>query len=307
MGKDYVLFIHGVNVRERNYADQLFDLIQKVAPNLNLRKVALYWGDVNADSLQELTSALQASSVWSKLWFQDFRKKQLLQFAGDAALYISRHVGSLAVTQMREQALKGLQDYQPGQDRLHLVTHSWGTVILFDVLFANRWTEREVPLEGRESVQAVRARVLGLDPNPADGLRLASIHTMGSPISLFSLITITGKNNQGGSTHDIIPGLGDLLEKLYPQGAELPWQNFIHPGDPVAWPLEKVVPILMGDKYVNVKDILTQGSGPLELLAKPIQQTFLALVNGGSAHGSYWQNKEVAQKIGKTILAVANK
>ncbi|PSM46346.1 hypothetical protein C7Y66_25515 [Chroococcidiopsis sp. CCALA 051] len=318
MAKDYVLFLHGVNVRESEenektknytYANSLFKLIteivQQKSPTRNCIKVPLYWGNVNRAALNELLVSLQGSSKWNQLWFQDFRKSQLLQFVGDAGLYISRLIGSMAADQLKEQAFKGLEEYEP-EDRLHLVTHSWGTVILFDILFASRWDNQGIP--GYSSVKAIRDRLYGIGENPTQGIRLASIQTMGSPIALFSLITISGRNANDESTFDISPGLENLLKNLVQGDKKLPWLNFIHPGDPIAWSLEKVINKLItgSERYVQVEDILTRGSGFWELIAQtpPIRQTFLALANGGSAHGSYWHNRELAQRIATNILTV---
>lgn len=265
----------------------------------------LYWGDVNQNALDELLNNLKGSSKWNQLWFQDFRQKQILQFVGDAGLYISRLIGSMAADQLKNQTFKGLENYEPN-DRLHLVTHSWGTVVLFDILFASRWDNQEIP--GYQSVKAIRDQLYGIGDNPKKGIRLASIQTMGSPIALFSLITINGRNANDESTHDISPGLNNLLKNLTQRDRELRWLNFIHPGDPIAWPLENVITKLIPDSgsYVQVEDVLTGDSGFLNLFAQtpPIRQTFLALANGGSAHGSYWQNKDVAQRIATNILTV---
>jgi hypothetical protein len=322
MSKDYVLFLHGVNVRESpeneekqiyTYADNLFELITKAvqqeSSQHNCVKVPLYWGNVNRKSLEELLSGLEASSKWDQLWFKDFRSNQLLQFVGDATLYISRLIGSMAADQLKEQIFKGLKDYKLQEDRLHLVTHSWGTVILFDILFASRWDDdRYVTTSGYQSVKSIRDRLYGMGDHPEQGIRLASIQTMGSPIALFSLITVTGKNENNESTHDFSPGLKDLLKNLVQEDNRLSWLNFIHPGDPIAWPLEKVInKLITGSKnYVQVEDILTRDSGFLEFITQlpPIRQTFLALANGGSAHGSYWQNQDVAKRIAANILKV---
>ncbi|NEO51492.1 MAG: hypothetical protein F6K55_48455, partial [Moorea sp. SIO4A3] len=149
MATDYILFIHGVNTRQDRetpeYADKLFDLIQSnVEPSVQLKKIPLYWGNVVIEQEKELLGALKASKAWNEFWFRDFREKQILQFVGDGALYLSRHVSSLAIEQMSKQAYQGLEGYQD-QDRLHLVTHSWGTIILFDVLFASRWDDPTIP------------------------------------------------------------------------------------------------------------------------------------------------------------------
>ncbi len=306
MTTDYIIFIHGVNIRDKvepaNYADELFNLIQKnVGSSLALKKIALYWGDVNQKEEDELLTAFKASPDWQKFWFKDFREKNLLGFVGDAALYISSHVGYMAVHKLTNQALAGLAGFKPG-DRLHLVTHSWGTIILFDMLFAGRWNFAGVP--GQEDVQTVRNALFGLSPNPQGGLRLASIHTMGSPISLFSLMTVTG-----ASSHDLTPGLKELLANLYKlmNGRKLPWRNFAHPGDPVAWPLATVMPKLVEEytKYVDTQDIITHDSSLGDLVTEPVKQTILALVHGGTAHGSYLKSQEVAQKIAQTIKEAA--
>lgn len=308
MATDYILFIHGVSTRyEREqpyYADKLFARIQNNAgSSLSLEKVALYWGNVNKEAEENLKYQLKTSKAWEKLWFKDFRKDQLLQFVGDAALYLSRHVGSQVVAKLKEDAQKILGTaesprYQPG-DHLHLVTHSWGTVILFDILFADRWENETIP--GYQHVQAIRRCLFGLPPNPDAGISLASIHTMGSPIALFSLL------NVNGSSHDFKPRFQQLLGNLHKVqgGRKLPWLNFIHPGDPVAWPLEKVMSYLVGEqvKSLAFEDIITRNADLSDFLVEPISQTFLALLHGGDAHGSYWKSSEVAKRIAQTISA----
>ncbi|MDY6940104.1 MAG: hypothetical protein SWY16_20920 [Cyanobacteriota bacterium] len=309
---DYILFVHGVNVRENpideerktyRYADRLFNLIQAQLPGRKLQKVPLYWANASDSFLQEFRPLIGKSPAWKKFWFKDFRSQQLMQFVGDGALYISRHVGSQAVIQLQEQAYECLKDYQPN-DRLHLVTHSWGTVVLFDMLFASRWDNPDIP--GHKSIEKIRQNLFGVPPNAPEGIRLSSIHPMGSPIALFSLITIVGRTREG-SSHDISPRLEQLLRNLCQDGFKWPWRNFIHPGDPIALPLEEVVPQLVdrGEQYIDIADVLTSGSGLLEWLAKPVKSTFLALINGGNAHGSYWENKQVARKIARTIRATS--
>ncbi|MFB2838484.1 hypothetical protein [Floridanema evergladense] len=303
MATDYILFVHGVNTREKQeqytYADQLFRLIQQgVGSSINLKKIALYWGDINQTAQDELVRSFKQSSVWNQLWFKDFRTNQLLQFAGDAALYLSRTVGSQVVQRLKEQALQEIQGYNPQEDRLHLITHSWGTVILFDILFAERWTFDNVP--GHQDVMAIRNFLFGLQPSPTSGIRLASINTMGSPIALFNLINVEG------SSHNFKPILEELLKNLYNiRGRQLPWTNFIHPGDPVAWPLETILfdSIEEQKKYLDLLDFLNKNEGLTDIIFQQLSQQTLALIHGGKAHGSYWQSKQVADKITQVIKA----
>ncbi|MFB2936709.1 hypothetical protein ACE1B6_15765 [Aerosakkonemataceae cyanobacterium BLCC-F154] len=301
MAKDYLLFIHGVNTRDKlekpSYADKLFQLIQESADSsLQLEKIPLYWGDINEDAQERLRNTFKQSTAWNELWFQDFRANQLLQFAGDAALYLSRTIGSEVVQRIKEQAKEGLKGYDPNKDRLHLITHSWGTVILFDILFAKRWNYPNVP--AHQDVMDIRNTLFGLSPSPYTGIELASIHTMGSPIALFSLLHVDG------STHNFQQLFEELLQNLYNiRNRQLPWLNFLHPGDPVAWPLEKLLfDSLNGEtKYLDLADIVIQREDFSDFLFKMVSQKILALVHGGDAHGSYWSSKQVADTIAQTI------
>lgn len=344
MATDYILFIHGVNNRPEqkssnttdkdgvktgsseqhfNYARDLIELIDDCNKHskqpLNLKMVPLAWYDVMLGAEKQLLDWFQDSLIWKKFWFKDFRQTQIIPFTGDAALYISRFIASDVANLLKEKAEKALKGCNPEEDRLHLVTHSWGTVIFFDILFAGRWDDPKIP--GYESVKTIRQLLFGVEPEANRGIRIASIHTMGSPIALANLINakrlvenpgdkLTGKEVTTVFTHDITFGLEELLQNLHSKrNRKLPWRNYAHPGDPVAYPLECVIPNLVdGQKqFLDIRDILTSGSGPLEWLAKPLSNTFLALINGGSAHGSYWKNKRVAQTIVETIELSAQK
>lgn len=322
MATDYIMFIHGVNTREEKeqptYADHLFNHLNQTVSNngRSLKKVALYWGDVGNDAQNDLLNSLKDSEAWNKLWFKEFRAKQLMQFAGDAAVYISRYIGSQVVDRLSQQAKVGLQGFKQNEDSLHLITHSWGTVILFDILFAARWDQSDIA--GHQSAQDIRNSLFGVEPNSNKGISLASIYTMGSPIALFSLIDVARSNEKAKAekelttdkgnkvnTHDITPRLERLLESLSKirQGTPLPWRNFIHPGDPVAWPLEKVMLNLVDreSRYLEIKDIVTNNADFSDFLTQPLSQSFLALLHGGDAHGSYWESKQLANEIARTI------
>lgn len=318
MATDYILFVHGVNNRQPReqpeYADQFFALIQESNPNRqrDLKKIALYWGNVGIDAEAKLLEQLKASPLWEQLWFRTFRERQILQFVGDGALYISRYIGSKVVNTLKTQTLREIEKPQP-DDRLHLITHSWGTIILFDILFASRWDDPTVP--GHNDVMEIRDAIFGLsgkESNPLQGIQLASIHTMGSPIAIFSLTdVIPGKDdtNKGtpstSSGHDITPNLQKLLENLHEarQGEKLPWRNYIHPGDPIAYPLNELMGSLVdGDKkYLDIQDLITYEAGVLNFLTEPFRQATLALMHGGEAHGSYWHSQKVVKEINSVL------
>ncbi len=312
---DYILFIHGVNTREQReqptYADGLFHKLQaNVTNNCRLISVPLYWGDINIKAEGKLVDTLEKSALWDDMWFRDFRSNQIIQFAGDAALYISRFIGSQVVARLKKQALAGIQDFKP-EDQLHLVAHSWGTVILFDILFAERWDDPDAP--GHKDVMEIRNAIFGIEGEKGtaeQGIKLASINTMGSPIGIFSLTAVSQYDDSHPnklSTHDITPRLQDLLRGLNiaRQGKKLPWRNFIHRGDPIASPLKELLIDLVDEqqKYLEFEDILTRPVSPCDFLFFPISQTFFALLNGGSAHGSYWHSDQVAEAISQSIMS----
>ncbi|MDJ0636733.1 MAG: hypothetical protein QNJ34_26375 [Xenococcaceae cyanobacterium MO_188.B29] len=310
MATDYILFIHGVSTRDRRESpDYAKDLIEGIkSQSLNFVDIPLYWGDVNEPSETKLLEKLQASPLWDEMWFRNFREQQLLQFAGDAALYISRHVGYKVVQRLKQDALQILQHAQP-DDCLHLVTHSWGTVILFDILFAPRWDEPEVP--GYEDVMDIRDCIFGLsgkDDSIHQGIQLGSINTMGSPIAIFSLTNVNfdpDRSNPDSSSHDITPRLQELLNNLYQarNGEKLPWRNFIHPGDPIAFPLEQLMKEIVDneEKYIDFQDLISSEPNSFSVVSQPINQTTLALLRGGKAHGSYWQSQKVIQEISRIL------
>ncbi len=267
MVTDYVVFIHGVNTRTNilnpNYADLLFANIQAqvttTTSSLHLEKVALYWGNVAKEEEEQLKQIYEQSSTWTQFWFRGVRETLLLQFVGDMALYTSRYAGARIVQALKDQLTHALIGSQPS-DRLHLVTHSFGTIMLFDLLFSSRWDPPDVP--GHADIMLIRDALYGLDPNPAHGLRTASVHTMGSPLGLFSLIDVdSSEQNHPYATHDVTPRLQKLLLSLAQQreGGRLPWVNFAHPGDPLAYPLDPLLyNIVDGEKrYLAVHDQIT--------------------------------------------------
>jgi len=311
MSTDYIVFIHGVNVRnEAAYNKQANEMFQNIKASIKdssrtLKPVIFYWGNVVQDSTNSLLRGLESSPQWKDFWFQDLRTTQFLPFVGDAALYLSRTVSKAIVEQLTEQAIKqiGLSleelKHPPEGDRLHLVTHSWGTVVLFDILFSSRWEEDAVTIETRQLIENMRRGFFGVGTGSEKefGIPLASIHTMGSPIALFNLVNI-----QGGNSFNLTPKLKELLEKLQEKlNKPLPWKSYAHPGDPIAYPLKGVIPLFLDlakdQNIVSVEDVMSPSSWIGGLFGKSI----LPVINGGKAHGSYWAERKVAQMIGNVI------
>ncbi|GCE30505.1 hypothetical protein KDA_59890 [Dictyobacter alpinus] len=316
---DHIIFIHGVNTRETKveptYADNLIHLLlhKNEAQNtqLDLNMIPLYWGDVTQKDEAMLLDIYQRSPLWKKMNFTGIRGNQLLQFTGDGALFISRYAGVRVIEQLRQQTIaglykNGLHGIKPG-DRLHLVTHSMGTVILFDALFSARWDPEKT--SDYQGVQQIRQAIFGLSAPMEAGLPLCSIHTMGSPISLYSLIMVKNSNGVDDSipnTHDITPKFQQLLTALHSVlKRKIPWRNYIHPGDPVAYPLEDLLYMMIDQsrQLLDVKDVLTQEPGLLDPFLNNASLGELAEIAlfGGRAHNSYWNNDLVASEIFEVV------
>jgi len=312
MATDYVLFLHGVHTRQKvanpAYADSLFaNIVRHSASSLQLKKIALYWGDVAQVQEDKLKNTYLRSETWPTFWFLNARENLLLQFIGDTVLYISRYIGAQIVMTLKNQIGDGLKGYQ-SDDRLHLVTHSLGTIILFDLLFSSRWEAPEAP--GRDNAAWIRNVFYGVLPNPSQGIRVASVHTLGSPIGLFSLIDVDlSEQNRPDATHDITPRLQVFLQSLAQvrEGKPLPWLNFAHSGDPLAYPLNPLLyDMVDGEKrFLTIQDYVAPTTGLLDKVLTLVKQSMIALVDFPHAHNSYWQNEEVAKLIAQTISASA--
>ena len=310
---DYVLFVHGVKSRSetefRKSTESIFNPInaQLKKTGRNLVSVPCFWGDCGQPALNQLQDGLRRSKVWNDLWFRDFREQEILNFVGDGALYLSRSIGAEVVNCIYNTALTLLKNVSPG-DRLHLVTHSWGTVILLDILFAKRWSNQDfkaVDPKTWENVQQIRNSLFGLGDNPGIGLKLGSIHTMGSPVALFNLMN-TGELN----SHDLAPDLRSFLQSLQlGTGKALPWNNYLHPADPIAYPLEGItaqffnsgVTSESGEQSVKVRDVLVKTNAWSEKLMAISKSTFVSILYGGTAHNSYWKLPEIPIGIINTI------
>jgi len=311
---EYLIFIHGVNTREDrdqpDYADRLMRRIQDLSPSTTtLKPVPLYWGDVNIVTEQALLRDLRDASVWSELAFQEFRARQLLQFIGDGALYISRVVGKLVVESLIEQVMKGLRDFNLETDHIHLISHSMGTIILFDMLFSSRWDAANTG--GYQGVEQLRDMIF------YRGSPVRSIHTMGSPLSLFSLTMLS--NGPVPNTHDVTTRLGQYLKGLCSTVQSVPWRNYLHPMDVVASPIERLLPNMLNidDSCLDVKDILTQDPGLLSRVSDTVldligtdklrenAEALRLVLLAGPAHSSYWTSPVVASTIIQAIEVVA--
>jgi len=302
---DFVLYIHGANVRTQNYAARM-DAFMKKKLGKKVVTSSVYWGDVSDAAEQRVLEQWKSSPIWRNLWFSDFRSKMLLQLIGDSAIYVSRSLGAEVVKRIFEATKTAFQDRSKG-DRLHLVTHSWGAVILLDLLFASRWTEKDNP--GYDDVHALRNALFGMGHETDKGVLLASVTTMGSPMSLFSLMD-GSSNGFGSSSHDITGNIQDYCCKLFEERKiPLAWYNFVHPGDAFAYPSAPLLDSLLQEhaKTVHADDILVK-LGAVDTIVRALTlKSVLSIFDAANAHNSYWENAQVIRSVAAGVKAASKR
>lgn len=312
MGTDHIIFIHGVDTRQPNYADKLINGLKQRCPSLKLHFIPLFWGDISDEQENILRQEYASSSTWTQFWFQKFRSNLAVEFIGDIALYASRYVGAQVVARLRSQIESQLQNnFNENEDTIHIIAHSLGCVVLFDLLFSTRWNPPDEP--GHDDVLAIRRYIYGVAPQQNSGLRLGSLHTMGAPIGIYSLLEVRNpadkakKKNNGEplNSHDVTPGIQTLIshlrhdQKMAQPDKPLPWLNFAHPGDPIGSPLEGLLPGLLDGEEASValSDIVLKPSRVMDYINIPLRQSILPLLNSSAAHSCYWTNQQVIKTI----------
>jgi hypothetical protein len=265
---------------------------------------------LNIHEEQSLLTLFQSSPEWERFWFRHARETILLQIIGDIALYVNPYVAARIVERLHQAVVKlqRREQEQQEQGRLHLVSHSLGTIILFDALFACRWESEDMP--GYNCIKELRDAFCGAGTKPEEGIQVASIHTMGSPIPLFSLLEMHSRqqDNEAGqykNSQEIGPKLQVFLQHLAQSrgGKRLPWWNYAHPGDPLAYPLEELLYQLVDQKrdYLEVHDVVTLPGDMGDWMIESFKQSSAALIRAGAAHSSYWNSEIIARRIAKTI------
>jgi hypothetical protein len=275
-----VLAIHGLSIRSSHFADPLFRRLQNrlnsTAPALNVQFLPIYWGDIAEEELKSLRLSVTSTKIWKKLWYRPLRERLLLPFLGDLANYTSRHAGLRvirAICEIFSSCLSRIETDMP----IYLVTHSLGTVILFDLLFAERWNDDDFT-----EVRDLRKALYGVKPHKKEGAQVAGIYTMGSPLAFFSLLE---------GSHNVQKKMTNMLSRI----PSLEWHNFIHPGDPFVCPFGT----LLSD--VKIREHVIEASNI------PFVSELMGLLLLKEAHTCYWSNGQVAQTIADSIARTSNK
>lgn len=291
-----VFFIHGVATRDVQYAEQLKALMRQEFTNRGkslphfyssfwgnvLRDVDKMWNGIEQD-LQEIDKEYPITKTDEIFRYKKFREGFLSQFIGDFLAYLNPNRG-VAIRKLIAQQLYDFLKDNPNETELHIIAHSLGSVILWDVLFSERFNSKDPAFY-------IRAMINDLNQyKVAYKVPLKSITTMGSPILFVNTML------------DVKPEQVKQLADLY-QDEPLRWINIIHSSDIVAYPLRTNLNLnsdnhlLFRDKYICADANLA------EKAARAVGQFEAAMALGVSdAHSWYWNSHRTAHLITENIF-----
>ena len=311
-----VFFIHGVATRTVQYADDLKVLLREEfttrgepIPQFHssfwgdvLSDVGKIWNGINQD-LQTLKTEDPSVDIGEIFRYQQFRQGLLSEFVGDAFTYLNPERGA----KIRELIADHLYDFirlNPEASDIHIVAHSLGSVILWDILFSDRFNDNDPAFKIRQIIKGLS------HSSETRKVVLRSITTIGSPILFF--------NTMLGVTPEM---LKTFFNKYQQQ--PLRWMNIIHASDIIAYPLrssfniEPCCNFFFKDIYLqtdanNAEKTVRNFTKSTEKFIQAVGQLNAAIpaaisqapiiAGAGDAHIGYWNCPKTAGLIASNIL-----
>ncbi|MBD2128428.1 hypothetical protein NDI39_19280 [Microcoleus sp. ZQ-A2] len=295
-----VFFIHGVATHDVKYADKLknlikeeFDQQKKSFPHF----YSSFWGDVLRDvgkiwnwihqDLQEAQREYKQADIDNLFRYRQFREGFLSEFVGDFFSYFNPERG----TYIRKLIAAQLHEFiknNPEETELHIVTHSLGSVILWDVLFSERFSSLE-----KGPAIYIRSMLNGFsESGELNKVKLKSITTMGSPILFLNIML------------EVNPNKIKQFANTY-QNEHLRWINIIHSSDVVAYPLRSSLNLNSFENLVLRDEYISTDANLAEKAARTVGQVDAAMAIGGAdAHVGYWQCQQTARLVTDNLLGL---
>lgn len=209
--------------------------------------------------------------------YQELREDFIGKFFGNFLTYMNAPKGAEIRKQILDQFQAFIKDH-PQEKQVIIIAHSLGTLILWDLLFAQDLSPTDPAYAFRQLVQI-----------DASHLELCGIVTMGSPL-LFMKI----KQDIDFS----------IIDRLYSKHKNsLIWLNLIHASDSVAYPLGSAIKHDCNQPFFLFMDQYIWQFGNLpELSALHLGQLHAGMALGLiDAHNSYWEN-EITAKLTALLL-----
>jgi hypothetical protein len=291
-----VFFIHGVATHDVKYADKLKNLIkeefiqtEKTLPHFYssfwgnvLKDVGKIWNWIHQD-LQDVKKDYPKISINDIFRYQTFREGFLSEFFGDFLSYLNPERGA-TIRRFIAQQLDDFLAKNPEETELHIIAHSLGSVILWDVLFSERFSTED-------PAHSIRSMITGFKNSLTNRkIELKSITTMGSPILFLNTML------------EVNPEQLKQFANSY-QNEPLRWVNIIHSSDIVAYPLRSSLNVNSSGKLVFQDEFISTDANLTEKAARTVGQLDAALVLGvADAHVGYWQCQQTARLVSANIL-----
>ncbi|MFM2061563.1 MAG: hypothetical protein RLZZ507_1233 [Cyanobacteriota bacterium] len=299
-----ILFIHGVAEYKTKFAEPLKTLIQKEfsqrgqkLPHFHsgfyadiINNKGKIWNFIHED-LEKFKKENPYVDSQDILRGKDLREGFISDFVGDAFTYLNFQRGK-KIRQSIAEHLEDLITNHSQEKELHIIAHSMGTVILWDMLFSDNFENNDPAFQFRELIN--------------NQVQLKSITTMGSPVILFNMLLD-------------IPA---EQVKLKCQSFKYPlrWLNIIHSSDMIAYPISSSLEI-KEDSNISVTDkFIIDNANNLESYVRQIANfpgiktvsditsinkvLDLGAVAAGAAdaHIGYWNCPQTAKMITDHIL-----
>ncbi len=294
-----VFFIHGVATRDACYSS---NLQQRIKTEFSHREeknphfYASFWGSALTDigkiwnGIDEDLAAVKKKypKIASEEIFRyrTFREGLFSQFLGDFFTYMNPDKGR-EIRKIIAQQLYNFIKQNPNDSELHIVAHSLGTVILWDILFSDRFSAKDPALSIRAMIRELQNQT---DVKLKHQVNLSSITIMGSPILFINMML------------DVRPEKVEQFAHSYSSEQPLRWLNLIHGSDLMAYPLKANLH-LAENSYLKFEDeYLLEDANLAEKTARSLGQNELAMALGSNAHKSYWNCSETARLITNNIL-----
>ena len=295
-----VFFIHGVATRDVKYADSMktaireeFDRVGQPLPHFH----ASFWGNALSDvskmwnwisqDLQKIRRDEPRTDIEDVFRYRGFREGLLSEFVGDMFTYLNPTRG----VEIRRQIAQQITDFiheHPQENELCIIAHSLGTVILWDVLFSERF-------EADDPAFLIRSHLQGFTLNQNKRqVHLKTMVTMGSPILFINTMLAV----QPIRVQQFIQ---QTHNKLFQ------WFNILHASDIIAYPLKSSLNLDAACSS-QVKDIfINTHINSAEQAALLANQEHIAMaIASAQAHTSYWNCQRTIQTILTRILPSNN-
>ena len=286
-----IFFIHGVATRDVKYAEPL-----KIAIKEKLKKYGVispcfyssFWGNASSNvdrmwrqidrDINAIEQIYPEVNVKECFRYREFREGFLSEFVGDMFTYLNEQHGYEIRKLIAQQLIQFVKN-NCQETELHIISHSLGSVILWDILFSERFKPNDPAFDVRSLIQNLGNELKQTQIN------LKSVTTMGSPILLF--------NNMFGVNPNRIK---NFFQKN--QSHLLKWINIIHPSDIIAYPLKSSFNLNASNK-LQIKDIYIDTDNNLAAkAARSMGQEIAAMaLDAIAAHTKYWSYERIAQLI----------